>query len=151
MNASYEAREGYLYVTVAGEFTPSAAQDIILEWIALARWQALNRVLVDITLVRGFDVYQIPTITRFDLGAFVAKMLPRHFILAVLETLEQLEKNHFGENVMVNRGINVKLTSSLNEALEWLGVTPKSDGETKHIREEQSAQSREARKPHGQQ
>lgn len=148
MNVSYEAREGYLYIKVTGELDPSTARDDFLEWIGVARSLALNRVLCDITLLTGFDAQQVSTITQFDMSIAIAKSLPRNFILAILETPEQLEENHFTENVMVNRGVNVKVTSKLDEAFEWLGVTPKGIREIKPVGKERPAQSQETPKPH---
>ena len=118
LSAIYEVRDGYLYMKVTGEFSPSAARGIFSEWTETARRHGLDRILSDVTLVKGLDAEQPSIMLRFDTSAFVAKSLPRDFSLAVLETPEQLSKDRFFENVMVNRGAIVKVTSSLNEALE---------------------------------
>ena len=121
LNASYEVRDGYLYVKAMGEFVPSTAQETLYELVEKASSHALNRILCEITLVTGLDAQQTATITRFDTSLLVVKSFPKNFRLAVLETVQQLDI--FDENVMVNRGTIVKVTSDLNEALEWLGVT----------------------------
>ncbi len=121
LNASYEVRDGYLYVKAMGEFVPSTAQETLYELVEKASSHALNRILCDITLVTGLDAQQTATMTRFDTSLLVVKSFPKNFRLAVLETVQQLDI--FDENVMVNRGTIVKVTSDLNEALEWLGVT----------------------------
>lgn len=120
LNASYEVRDGYLYVKAIGEFVPSTAQEILYELVEKASSHALNRILCDITLVTGLDAQQTAMMTRFDTSLLVVKLIPKNFRLAVLETVQQLDI--FDENVMVNRGAIVKVTSDLNEALEWLGV-----------------------------
>ncbi len=123
MKVSYEVRKDYLCVKATGEFVLSAVQDIFFEWIQEARCHGVNRALYDITLLTGFDAQQVPTMDKFALSEFIAKSLPKGFRLAVLETPQQLEKDRFSENVMVNRGAIVKVTTNLNEALEWLDVT----------------------------
>lgn len=124
MNASYEVRDNYLYVKAMGEFTLQSARDILLEWIEEARRHSLNRILCDITRVTGFDAQQTSAITRFSTGEVAAESIPRDFRLAVLETQQQFTggQGQFGENVVVDRGATVRVTTSLVEALEWPGA-----------------------------
>ena len=123
LNATYEIRDGYLYVKVAGEYDPTMARAVTLEWIEKARSHALNRILCDITLMTGFDVQQTSTMTQFDISEFVAERFPRDIRLAILGAEQQFTKDLFLENVLSNRGIIAKVTFRLNEAVEWLGVT----------------------------
>ncbi len=123
MNVSYEVRDNYLYVKALGEVNSPSARDILFE---KARNHSLNRVLCDITGVTGFDTQQTSAMARFSTGEIVAESIPRDFRLVVLETSQQFTggQGQFSENVMVNRGTTVKVTTSLSEALEWLGVGP---------------------------
>jgi hypothetical protein len=120
MNASYEAREGYLYVQARGEFTPSSALMILSKLVKMASDHSCNAILGDITRVTGLDAEQTSMTTLFDMGVKVAKFIPRDFKLAVLVTWEQLPDVLFGENVMGNRGATVKVTTHLDDALKWL-------------------------------
>src|SRR4030043_539126 len=122
MKVSYELRDNYLYVKAAGEFTPSATKDIFFNWVEKAHSHALNRILCNITLITGFDAQQMSTMDRFNTSKLIVESIPKDFMLAILETPEQLERYRFGENDMVNRGTTVKATSNMNEALKWLGV-----------------------------
>ncbi len=122
MKVSYEVRDNYLYVKATGEFTPSAAKDIFFNWIEKAHSFAINRILCNITLITGFDAHETSTMDRFNTSKFIVESIPRDFMLAILETPEQLERDRFGENIMVNGGSTVKVTSNMNEALKWLGV-----------------------------
>jgi hypothetical protein len=122
LNATYEIRDGYLYVKVAGEYDPTTARAVTLEWIEKARSHALNRILCDITLMTGFDARQKSVMTQFEISEFVAERFPRDFRLAILGAEQQFTKDLFLENVLSNRGVLAKVTFRLNEALEWLGM-----------------------------
>ncbi len=123
LHNSYEVREGYLYVKTAGEFDPSTAKSVLSQWIEKAQNHNLHRILCDITRVTGLDLGQPSVITRFSTSEFVAESIPKYFKLAILETPKQLFENGFVENVLSNRGVLAKVTSNLEDALEWLGVT----------------------------
>ena len=119
MNAAYEVRDGYLYSRATGEFTPAKARDLFLECIEMARRHGRTRLVCDITLLTAFDDQIELTMTRFNIAKFVAQSLPSGFKLAVLATPQQIARDRFGENVMVNNGASAKETSNLDEALEW--------------------------------
>jgi hypothetical protein len=120
MDASYEVRDDYLYVQATGEFTPHSARLILSKLVKKASHHSFNAILGDITRVTGLDAEQTSMATLFDMGVEVAKFIPRDFKLAVLVTWQQLPDVLFGENVMINRGATVKMTTHLDEALIWL-------------------------------
>jgi hypothetical protein len=122
MNASYEVREGYLYVKAMGEFNFLSARDLISEWMETARSHSLDRTLCDVTLVTGLDNQKMSILTRFKISELVANVLPQDFRMAILVTRQQFPDALFGEDVMINKGANVKLTSDLDGALKWLNV-----------------------------
>lgn len=122
LHNSYEVRDGYLYVKTTGEFDPSSAKSVLLQWIEKAKEHNLHLILCDVTLVTGMDFGQPSIISRFTTSKFVAESIPKSFKLAVLETPKQLFKNGFVENILSNRGVIAKVTSNLKDALEWLGV-----------------------------
>ncbi len=125
MNASYEMRDGYLYVKQTGEFEPTEARRIFRKWVAVARSAALTRVICDITGVSGLGDQLELTMTVYDIAVFVARSLPKEFRLAVVLAPEQWSEDRFGENVMRNRGACVKAALTLPEALEWLDLAPR--------------------------
>jgi hypothetical protein len=120
MNASYEVRDDYLYMQVIGEFTPASALLILSEFVKKASDHSVNAILGDVTRVTGLDAEQASITTLFDMGVAVARFIPKDFKLAILVTWEQLPDVLFGENVMINRGVTVKVTTHLDEALRWL-------------------------------
>ena len=120
-NTPFEVRDNYLYVKAAGKFDSSIARDVTCEFLEEARNHSLNKVLCDLTSLTGFDEEDISFMTRFALAEFVANSMPLGFKLAILETPQQLS-GKIGETVISNRGGLVKVSSNMQEALEWLGV-----------------------------
>lgn len=127
MEATYEIRDGYVYVRATGEFSETSARRVLLELVEKARGAALHRVLCDITRVTGFDDDLAHTMTRFNTSTMVAETLPKDILVAFLESPRQLDRDNFGENVMRNKGASVKVTIHFGEALEWLGVSQPPD------------------------
>jgi hypothetical protein len=77
----------------------------------------LTKVLGDI---RGVQE-NIPTFDRYELGVALARILGGRIQFALLAPSAIIDKT--GENSAVNRGGNVFVTDSLEEALRWLEVT----------------------------
>jgi hypothetical protein len=124
MNASYEVRDGYLYVQAMGEFNLPSARRILSKSVKKACHHSFHAILGDITRVTGLDAEQTSMVAQFDLGVAAARSIPREFRLAVLVTWEQLPVALFGENVMINRGATAKMTTDLCDALRWLHLKP---------------------------
>ena len=118
-NVPFEVRDNYLYAKAIGKFDPSLARNFVREFVERARSRNLKRVLCDLTPLTGFDEGDIQFMTRFDLAEFIAEAMPLVFKLAILGTPQQLSGD-IGETVMANRGALIKVTSNLEEALEWL-------------------------------
>ena len=53
MNAAYEAKDGYLYVKVTGEFNLIRARSLLSEWMEKTRTHSLHLTLCDVTLLTG--------------------------------------------------------------------------------------------------
>jgi len=129
MNAAYEAKDGYLYIKVTGEFNLIRARSLLSEWMEKTRTHSLHLTLCDVTLLTGVDNETMSILTRFTISDLVARMLPKDFRMAVLVTPQQFRDALFGQDLMINKGANVRLTYDLDRALKWLDVTPagKSD------------------------
>jgi len=123
MNAAYEARDGYLYVKVTGEFNLIRARSLLSEWMKKTRTHSLHLTLCDVTLLTGVDNETMSILTRFTISNLVARMLPKDFRMAVLVTPQQFRDALFGQDLMINKGANVKLAYDLGRALKWLDVT----------------------------
>jgi hypothetical protein len=123
MNATYEAKDGYLYIKVTGEFNLLRARDLVSEWMEKTRTHSLDRTLCDVTLLTGIDNETMSILTRFTISDFVARVLPKNFKMAILVTPQQFPDNLLSEDLMINQGANVKLTCDLEGALQWLNAT----------------------------
>lgn len=123
MNAEYEVRESYLYIKVTGEFNLLRARHLVSEWLEKSRKHSLHQTLCDVTLLTGIDNETMSILTRFTISDLVARVLPRDFRMAILVTPQQLADNLFSEDLMINKGANVKLTYDLEGVLQWLNVT----------------------------
>lgn len=122
MHVSYDLRDGYLLITLTGQFATEPAKEVCLEGIEQARTHGFTRILCDFTALSGLDEKRTSVMERYNTGKFVAEALPPDFLLAVLETQQQIPVGQFAENVMVNRGAMVRVVTDLHEALQWLGV-----------------------------
>jgi len=123
MNAAYEAKDGYLYVKVTGEFNLIRARSLLSEGMEKTRTHSLHLTLCDVTLLTGVDNETMSILTRFTVSNLVARMLPKDFRMAVLVTPQQFRDALFGQDLMINKGANVKLAYDLGRALKWLDVT----------------------------
>jgi hypothetical protein len=120
MEATHETREGYLDVRTTGKFCLGKAEELLLDWIETARSAGRKRILCDMTAVTSFNDELALTLVQYEAAKFVAEALPADFRLAFLQNTNQLQEDHFGENVMRAKGAAVRVTSSRQEALEWL-------------------------------
>ena len=119
---------GLLHVDATGEFSLEEAKRNFLELLgAVARHRA-TKVLLDGRTVKG----KPEDMERFYYGEFAAKetmrLVKEHgiapsFAYVLHDPLR--DPRRFGENVAVNRGMNLKIFQSPTDALEWLEHTPK--------------------------
>jgi hypothetical protein len=123
MNASFETRDGYILVIVNGEYSLKDASRLLEDFAETYQDSPIRQILCDIRLVTGSDIQQ-GIFQRFELAALIAKLLSKRYKLALWMTEKQIDRRRLGENVMVNRGLTVKVTTDLNEALQWLGLGP---------------------------
>jgi len=118
-----QVEQGVFNAVLIGEFELERAQDQFIELLDEAVARGTTKVLVD-----GRQMTGKPTdFERFLYGEFVASatldVLFRHnlrlkFAYIIHEPLRDPER--FGENVAVNRGMNVKTFEEKNEAVAWL-------------------------------
>jgi hypothetical protein len=114
--------KGFLYMTVTGDFVCGTVPEGFYEEIETARKRGLRRLLCDITRLAGLEANRTTVMDRFMASERVAFLFPTDFSVAFLAKPEQMRADRFGETVMLNRGLRVKVTTNLDEALKWLGV-----------------------------
>jgi len=120
MKVSTERREGYLYVRVTGDFSLDRAREACRAWSETDLAQAGRCVICDVTELRSFATADVPVMERFELGRALVEALSPDIRLAIIETPEQFDPERFGETVMTNRGVMVRITTSLDDAMAWL-------------------------------
>jgi hypothetical protein len=127
MQQEMHCESGLLRVDVRGVFSLEEAKRAFLEIIvAVARFQA-EKVLVDGRKLNGNP----KDFERFCYSEFAAKATNRLFKetrisprFAYLINEPLLDPRRFGETVALNRGMKVKTFETLEEACEWLVLTP---------------------------
>jgi hypothetical protein len=119
---------GLLSIDATGEFSSlEEAKRLFLEILgAVAQYQA-KKVLLDGRTLKG----KPEVLERFLYGEFAAKetmrLVTEHGLtprFAYVMHVPLRDPERFGENVMVNRGMNAKSFENLEEAFEWLELTP---------------------------
>ena len=115
---------GLLKVEANGEFSLEEAKRVFLEMLgAVAQYQA-EKVLLDGRNVKGNP----REFERFLYGEFAAqetvRLAHKHkivpwFAYVIHEPLR--DPGRYGETVAVNRGMNIKVFETMEEAFEWLG------------------------------
>ena len=105
-----------LRVVVTGVFSLDLCKRVVHATTKACEEHHLVRVLVDIRPMQG----DLATLDRYEVGTYAAKVIPRAIALAMLERQDQISPDNFLENVLVNRGVNLRVFSDSEEALEWL-------------------------------
>jgi hypothetical protein len=117
-----------LRVSISGDFSLNESNSIATRIFQHLGQHALQKVLVDFRQVKG----EPKVIERFLHAVFIASEMDRFAgagvsratRFAYLGTEPMIDRGRFGETVAVNRGINVKVTDSMEEALRWLENEP---------------------------
>jgi hypothetical protein len=103
-------------VVVTGVFSLDLARAVVGSAIRACEEHRLVRALADIRSMQG----DMATLDRYEAGTYGAKMIPRTIAVAMLARPDQISPDSFFENVLVNRGVNLRVFSDQEEALEWL-------------------------------
>ena len=117
MKLGFELRAGYLRVTLAGPFDARAARGGMGEIMRECQARGLRRVLID---GRGLTT-EVSIADRYDLATQLANEGDRKLQLAIVVNPENRFTATF-EDTAANRGLKVRTTTSMQEALDYLGV-----------------------------
>ena len=114
MDTTFAEKDTHLAVTCKGEWTHESVIALVESIVEMAASSGNTRILVDWLEVSAphseFD--------RFQGGALVAELIGPLRKLAVIYRNELINK--FAENAAVNRGANMLVCSTRDEALKWL-------------------------------
>lgn len=113
-------RDEYTIVTVSGEYSGEAAKSSFLALLEKIDGNS-TPILVDLRSLQGLtqDLLKV-----YEYAQFIAQELVQRGLYLKLAYLYQedstLSIEHFGENVAVNRGTNVKVFNDEQKAIAWL-------------------------------
>jgi hypothetical protein len=128
MVLTISAESGCLRVGVTGSFSLEEAKRTFIETLEAVAQSKVEKVLFD-----GRELAGNPTIMeRFYYGKFAAESVAKFTAqgvsgnaqFAYLLKVPLRDPDRFGENVAVNRGMNVKTFDNPEEACQWLGILP---------------------------
>ena len=82
-----------------------------------------SRVLIDANGVTG----HVPIVERFETSKFMAERIRQRALgkitrISFVGQEPLIDKSRFGETVARNRGVNGKVTTSLDEAIAWISL-----------------------------
>jgi hypothetical protein len=117
-------KNDYLDANVSGFYSLSEVKKIYTEILEMAVNKKLTKLFVDVCQVQG----KITMLERYYFGEFAAleairfKGLGLNKISIAFYGIEPIiDPDRFGEIVARNRGLNVKVTTGMDEAFRFLG------------------------------
>jgi hypothetical protein len=107
--------DGILIAHVSKRVSVAEFKELSLDMVQKARKKNINKLLAEGLSV---DFGDLTTLERHDIGVAAAEILKGEF-KAVAVIQKQFINKH-GENVANNRGADVLVTDSMDEAIRWL-------------------------------
>jgi hypothetical protein len=123
MDSTYEIRNNYLFLKLTGRFEVFRSKEIVYDALEQIRFHNLNKVFVDVTEVKGLDEAKDSIMKMFVLVPMITRSLPKGTKTSFWGTEKQVSKYSFFDDVLPRLGLSVKVTTKLEEGLEWLGVS----------------------------
>lgn len=117
MELRYEMRKDHLRVVAEGRFDPARARIELSNVIRQSAGSGLTRILVD---ARGLTE-TVPVSDRYDLATQLADQSHGRVRMAIVVSQANLLTKTL-EDTATRRGVAVKTTGSMDEAVEFLGI-----------------------------
>lgn len=111
-----EQRDNYIYVEYDEEYSIDVFVSTSKQVFDFCQAKNYRKVLVNITNMPG----KVRTLQRFEIGVQGSLLFRNLIKVAVLYRVEEID--WFAETVSKNRGLNAKIFSDLDKAMEWLEV-----------------------------
>ena len=118
---------GYLHATVSGDYGVEATKDAITRILAAAHAHPTSKILIDCSGYRG-----CPTLgERFQVVGHVLQLRitsmlhgqPGRYQTAVVGSPPLVHPAAYGVRLLAERSLKVAICATLEDALDWLGVT----------------------------
>ena len=118
----------YLHTKISGKFSFTEANDYFVKIMEAAAQYGVDRILLDCITLEG----TMTTFQRFQYSSFVINQIdefsklgvPRGIRLAYVVLPPIADPGRFGETFAVNRGVNVRIFDTIDEAINWLEIEP---------------------------
>ena len=111
-----DVKDHIVQVTVSGAFKLQNAKTFFLEILKRAQEENLYKILID---TRGISS-NVSTVDRFEIAVHMAEQQAFPMKIAFIATEEMVKPEAFMEIAAVNRGVNTKVHTDKQEALNWL-------------------------------
>jgi hypothetical protein len=116
---SFEKRSNYLYVEITGNFVAFEGDRIVIESAEKAESENLKGVLYDMGAVTDFDPKLNESYAFVDI---LSNLLPATLKYAFFVGPLLLSEREYLDLVFANKGIRVKTTSDMQEAIDWVSL-----------------------------
>lgn len=118
-----ELKENYLLAVFSGTFELKSNKELMVDILMECINHKLTKLLFDIRGLKG----NMSTYERYNLATYFTGLTRQHpetskIQIAVVGNTPLIDPNRFGETVAKNHGLNIKVSTEMNEVLEWLGV-----------------------------
>lgn len=115
MELKLELREDHVHVRADGPYDPAEARRGMIQVVKACEASGLTRILVD---GRGIPD-PVPISDRYDLATLLASLGAGRLRMAIVVSPENMYTKTL-EDTATNRGLNVRTTASLDEAMDYL-------------------------------
>ena len=125
---SYTHEPDYLHIQATGIRTVENLIAVAIDFLTESDKHGYRKILVDYRGMTGglkiIDLYTVGTKNLSELWRTIS-----HPKVSVIDWEDNRERFEFMENVAVNVGVNLRMFTDVDEAMEWLGVskTPVSE------------------------
>ena len=109
-------KKGYLSVEYAKPYNIDDLLSFSKEALEISKAEGYKKLFLDISKMPG----RIKPMERYEVGVKAATLFRYKLKVAVLYKTEEI--NRFAETVALNRGMNVKIFNTKEEAISWLEV-----------------------------
>jgi hypothetical protein len=125
MEVTTEVKKGYLNVILEGRFEIPEAEKIATRIFEYCHQIKVQKVLIDARSIEG----PISLVTKIEFADSMADRQMEYMAkgsaqvkIAHVVAKGMAEPGKFGDSFAANRGMSIFVTSSIEEALRWLGV-----------------------------
>jgi len=116
-----EIKDDYLLAVASGTFGVKEYRELLVDILFQCIENSKSKLLFDVRTFKG----NLSTFQRFTLATYFATLSRQHpetaaIQVAVVGHPPLIDPNRFGETVAKNHGVNIKVTTDIDEAVEWL-------------------------------